>query len=166
MFFKNKDIAVIGGGNSAIEEAIHLARIVNHVTLIHRRSEFTAEEKNIEELKKISNITIVYETKVLEFLETDGKFSGLKVMNTKIESVDNINVSGAFVYIGFEPEIDLLKNVNIVTDNGYIIVDNNCESNIPGIYACGDIVQKDTYQITTAIGEGSIAANSIIKTKR
>ena len=155
--YKDKDIAVVGGGNSALEEALYLSKIVNKIYLIHRKSEFTAEEKLISEVLEKENIEIIYNANIVEIIEDNDVVVGLKLDNEK-----TLEVSALFEYIGYIPGNDFLKKLNIATENGYIKVDGNYETNVAGIYAVGDSISKKYYQLVLAASEGTTAAINII----
>lgn len=156
-FFKDKDVAVVGGGNSALTEALYLSKIVNKIYLLHRRDIFTAQQEIVEKIKNTSNIEILYKTSIKELLAHDNKLSGVILDNdTKLD------VEGLFIYIGFTPKADFIKNLNITNENGYINVDNNMETSLKGIYAAGDIINKKIYQLVTGASEGATAAVNII----
>lgn len=159
--YKGKITAVVGGGNSAIEEANYLAGISDKVYLIHRGSTFRADIIEQERLLKRTNIEILYNSVVTELIEKDNKLVSLSIKTN--EEIKQVNVDGLFVYIGHEPETYFLKELPIVMENDYIVVDHRMKTNIDGIYACGDVVKKDIYQIATAIGDATIAALSIKK---
>lgn len=154
-FFKNQDVAVVGGGSSALSEAIYLSKIVNKVYLIHRRDEFRAENTLQEQIKNIKNIEIITNNNVTELITKDNKLCGLK-----LKDID-IKVSAMFIYIGFIPNTEFLKNTELKIENGYIIVDENNETNIKGVYASGDVIKKSIYQIINAASEGATAAINI-----
>lgn len=153
--FKNKEVAVVGGGSSALSEAIYLSRIVSKVYLIHRRNEFRAENTLIESLKDIPNIEVILEEEVTEIISENDKFKGIKLKNR------NLQIAAMFIYIGFLPNTEFLKNTDIKLDNGYIVVNANHETNIPGVYACGDVTKKEIYQIINAASEGAETAINI-----
>lgn len=155
--YKNKDIAVVGGGNSALEEAIYLSKLVNKIYLIHRKESFSAEDKLIKEVLNKENIEIIYNANISTILEDNGKLSGLKLDNEQ-----EIIVEGLFEYIGYIPGNDFLKNLDIQNYNGYLDVNDNYETSIPGIYAVGDSILKKYYQLVLAASEGAIAAIDII----
>lgn len=155
--YKGKDIAVVGGGNSALEEAIYLSKLVNKVYLIHRKSEFTAEDKLISEVMEKDNIEIIYNTNITEIVEENDKLTKLKLDNGT-----TLEVEGLFEYIGYIPGNDFLKNLDLEKDQGYIKVNENFETNIPGIYAVGDSISKKHYQLVLAASEGATAAIDII----
>lgn len=154
-FFKNQDVAVVGGGSSALSEAIYLSKIVNKVYLIHRRDEFRAENTLQEQIKNIKNIEVITNNNVTELITKDNKLCGLK-----LKDID-IKVSAMFIYIGFIPNTEFLKNTELKIENGYIIVDENNETNIKGVYASGDVIKKGIYQIINAASEGATAAINI-----
>lgn len=151
--YQGKEVAVVGGGNSALQEALYLSKIVKKIYLIHRRDEFRAEKDLIEKVKRTENIEIIYNAKVTEYQEKNGFLSGLTLNEEK-----NISVSALFIYIGYAPKTDFASNLGITNPVGYIEVDDNYETKIPGIYAAGDIIIKKVYQIVTAAAEGATAA--------
>lgn len=159
-FFKDKEVMVVGGGNSALEEALYLSELCTKVYIIHRREKFSAEDILIDKVCKKSNIIPKYNTNIKELVESDNKLSSV-VIKTK-DKEENIKVSGLFIYIGNVPKIDFAKSLNLNLENDYIIVDENLKTNIKGVYACGDIIKKHAYQISTAVGEGAQAALNII----
>lgn len=153
-FFKEKSVAVVGGGDSALEEALYLSNICEKVYLLHRNNHFRAQNTFLEKARNNQKIIIKENVNVV-------KLNGDKNLNSiELDNGEILNVNGLFIYIGNIPDVNFLSLDN---ENGYIIVDKNMETNIKGIYACGDVILKKTYQLTTAIGEGATAANSIIK---
>ena len=160
-FFKNKDVAVIGGGNTAILDAIYLSDIASKVYLIHRREEFRAEPRLVETLKNKNNIEFIYNSNVTK-LNKNEVLESIEVTN-KDGKKKQINVSGLFVAIGRIPVQENFRNLIDVDESGYIISDENCHTNIPGIYVAGDARVKDLRQLVTATGDGAIAATEAIK---
>ena len=158
MFFKDKDVAVIGGGNSAISEALYLSNICHKVYLIHRKDEYRASLTLTDKLKSKKNIELIVNSNVTKLNEENDCLKSIVINNDK-----EIMVSCLFIYIGGSPDISFMDNINIKTKDGYIITDSNMETNIKGIYACGDVLYKNIYQLTTAVGEATVAASSIIK---
>jgi len=156
-FYKNKDVAVVGGGNSALQEALYLSNICNHVYLIHRRDNFRTTGLPIKQIEARENITVIKNASIVEIKEENNKIKEIILNNGQ-----NLEISGLFTYIGFIPNTDFVSHLNITDKEGYITVDNNYETKIKGIYAIGDIVKKDIYQITTAVSDGTIAASHII----
>ena len=160
-FYKNKDVAVVGGGNTAIEDAIYLSNLASHVYLIHRRDTFRAEPKQLELLKEKDNVEFIYNSSVTK-LNGEEKLSSIEVTN-KDKKIKNLEVSGIFVAIGRIPENEKFKNIIKVDDAGYIISDENCHTNIEGIFVAGDNRAKSLRQLVTATSDGAIAANEAIK---
>lgn len=154
-FYKNKDVAILGGGNSALEAAIYLSKICNNVTIINRSEKLRADYELVNEVKNLNNIKIIYSEQIKELKENNGYLDSL-ILNSQTLKLD-----GLFIYIGLIPTLPFIKNINLDLDNGYILVDNKMKTNIDGIYACGDIIKKDLYQIITAASEGAIAASNI-----
>lgn len=163
--YKNKKVAVVGGGTSALEEAVYLSKICDSVTLIHRRDVFTAPEALIETVKSTKNINIITNSVVKEFKTNDNKLSKI-ILEDKDKNLTEIDVDGCFEYIGQVPNTDIFKDLNILDEKGYVNVNDNYETSIPGIYAVGDCIKKDLYQVITACSDGATAANRIIKSKR
>lgn len=154
--YKDKIVAIVGYGNSAIEEAIYLSDICKKVIIIGRGSKFKGEDSLVDKIYKKKNIEVQLDC-VIETLN--------KKNNLLIEIITNkgsFKVDGMFVSIGYEPNTSFLNELE--KDNGYIIVDNKMKTNIDYIYACGDIIKKDIYQLTTAVGEATIAAINVKKT--
>ena len=157
--YKDKKVAVVGGGTAALEEAIYLSKICNSVTLIHRRDTFSATDALVNDVKNTKNITILTNRTVKEFKVNDNKLSGI-VLEDKQNNQEEITVDGCFEYIGQVPNTKIFENLDILDDKGYVNVDKNYQTKISGI---GDCVKKDLYQVVTACSEGAIAANNIIK---
>lgn len=152
--YKGKITAVIGGGNSAVSGALYLSNICKKVYLIVRKDHLIAEKIYQDELTKKDNIEILYETKLLEIVEKDG------VVNKLILNNSELYVDGVFINIGYEPSNDFYKNLGISNEKGFIKVDKNMQTNILGVFAAGDVVEKDVYQIITAQSDGAVAAVS------
>lgn len=151
--YKNKEIAVVGGGNSALQEALYLSKIVKKIYLIHRREEFRGEDELADKVKNTKNIEIIYNAKVTKLIEENESLSKIQINDEK-----EIPVSALFIYVGYAPKTDFAKDLQITNEAGYIIVDENYETSIKGIYAAGDIIIKKVYQIVTAAAEGATAA--------
>lgn len=154
--YKDKDVCVVGGGNSAFESALYLSDLCNKVYLIHRRDEFRGEKLSQDKISSKENIEVIMNATVEKLIEEDDKLSGIKLNTGR-----SIDCEGLFVNVGNVPipiKCDSLK-----IEEGYIVVDNNMKTSVDKIYACGDIVRKDVYQISTATGEGVVAAMNIMK---
>lgn len=159
--YKNKDVCVIGGGAAALEETIYLSKICSNVTLIHRRDKFRANKETLNEVKSLPNVNILTNTTIKSFISTNNKLSAVIINNNGKE--ESLPIDGCFEFIGQVPNTSSFKDLNILDDEGYVEVDNNYQTNLKNIYACGDCVKKDLYQIIVASSEGAIVANKIIK---
>lgn len=153
--YRDREVAVIGGGSSAVSEAIYLSNIVSKVYLIYRGNELRAEEVLKDKIKRIDNIEVMYEVNVSSYIIEDDKLVGISLDNGK-----NIRVEGIFLAIGYVPNSELF--IGNKTDN-YIEVDEYGETSISNVYACGDVINKDIYQLVTASSEGVLVASSIIR---
>ncbi len=160
--YKDKKVAVIGGGTAALEEAIYLSKICSNVTLIHRRDVFNATDALVNDVKNAKNINILTNRKVVEFKTDNNKLSGI-VLEDNNNNKQEIKVDGCFEYIGQVPNTKIFEELNILDDKGYVNVNEKYQTNISGIYAIGDCIKKDLYQVVTACSEGAIVANNIIK---
>ena len=156
-FFKGNDIAVVGGGNSALQEALYLAKIVNKIYLIHRKDKFTANASLVDKINNTENIEVIYKANITELVSKDECLGGVILNNgTKLD------VEGLFVYIGFTPKTKFIANLDITNERGYIVVNEKGETKVSGIYASGDIVDKKVYQLINAASEGVLATLDII----
>lgn len=161
-FFKDQEVAVVGGGDSALEETLFLASICKKVYLIHRRDVFTASNELQTKVKALENVEFILNSNISEIIEKDNKLNKIKVTNND-QQTKELEVSGLFIYIGSVPDTQNFKSLNILNENGYIVVDKNYETAIKGIYACGDVIDKSLYQLTTAVGDASTAAFNLKK---
>ena len=153
--YKDKEIVVLGGGNSAIEESIYLSKFASKITVL-ARSELKANDELIEEAKE-KGINIRIGVEVTEFLgETN-------IEGVKLNTEEIIPCKGVFIYYGYQADTAFLNALGITDEKGYIEVNEKMESKIDKIYACGDIIKKDIYQISTAVSDGTIAALSLQK---
>lgn len=161
-FFRNKDVAIVGGGDSAFEETLFLSHICKKIYLIHRRDSYKASLDLQNKVKKLKNVEFVTNSNIVEINEVDNKLDSIMVEDINKKQI-KLQVSGLFIYIGSVPDTQNFQELNILDENGYVIVDKNYETNISGIYACGDVIKKELYQLTTAIGEASQAAYNLKK---
>ena len=158
-FFKDKNVAVIGGGNTAVEEALYLSNLCKKVTLVHRRNELRAEKILQSRLLNKSNVEILWEKKVEEFLGDGLGVNGLKLSSTKDSSSSEIEVDGVFVAIGHDPSTAIFKDKIKLDKDNYVITDKGgTNTSVPGIFAAGDCVDKIYRQAVTAAGMGCMAA--------
>lgn len=163
-FYKGKDVAVIGGGDSAVEGAAIAAQVARKVYLIHRRKEFRAEPYWLERVRARANVALVFERNIVEILGT-GKVTGVR-LDKPLEGSDTIPVDGVFIEVGADPASDLAKAAGCALDaKSYVKVDATQVTTVPGIFAAGDLTTNSNYfaQFTTAAGEGTVAANSAFK---
>ena len=158
--FKNQDVSIIGGGNSALEESLYLADMSKSVTIINRRDVLRGDKMLVDKVLKKDNINILYNSEVVEFNKQDDFLESLTInTNGKLNKLD---VKACFIFIGYVPATDFLSNLDILDEKGYIKTDKNLKTDIPFIYACGDTINKQVYQIVTATGEGAVSAISFI----
>lgn len=154
-FFKGKDVAVVGGGNTALQDALYLSSICTKVYIVHRRNEFRGEVALVEKVKQTENISLVLESTISEILG-DTKVEGIKVTD-KTNNSKEISVSGLFIAVGQIPQNDNFKNLEPLDNHGYFITDENTVSKSKGIFIAGDCRNKTVRQLTTAISDGAIA---------
>ena len=148
-FYKNEDIAIVGTGNSALQEALYLANIVSHIYLINRRNGFRGEEMLVENIKKNPKIEIIYNANIKSMNEENNKLASITLDNGT-----TLNVKGVFIYVGYKPATEFIPK-EILDENGYVKVNEKLETEIKGLYAIGDIINKDTYQLVTAAADGA-----------
>lgn len=156
--YKGEDVAVVGSGNSALQESLYLANIVNKVYILHRGVNFKGDDALVERARNTQNIEIVDGVNIKKINEVDGKIESVTLDNEK-----TINVKGVFIYIGYKPDTDMFKKLDITNINGDIIVGENFETEIDGLYAIGDCAKKGVYQLVTAASDGCIAVSNIEK---
>ena len=160
-FYKNKKVAVVGGGNTALEDALYLADVAEKVYLIHRRSEFRGEDSTVSRLKGKENIQFVLNSNVTK-LNAGNKLESIEVASTD-GKVQTIEIDGLFVAIGRIPESKAFANLIKLDDAGYIEADEKCHTNVDGIFVAGDSRTKDVRQLVTAVSDGAIAATEAVK---
>ena len=157
-FYKNKTVMVVGGGNSAVSDALYLSRLVKKVYLVHRRDTLRATKIYHDPLMKAENVEFLWDSAVSELL-SDKRLNAAKVKNLKTEEEREISVDGLFVSIGRKPVTELFGNALALDEAGYIIADETTKTNIPGIYAIGDVRTKALRQVITAASDGAVAAH-------
>lgn len=158
-FFQDKEIIVIGGGNSALEEAVSLTKYASKVTIVHQFDHFQAFEHYVNEAKNNEKIDFIMESKIIEFIG-DEKLRRVKIQNQKNNEVFEKEIDGVFVFIGYVPNTEMFEGVIELNQYKEIVVDKNMATNIEGVYAAGDSIAKRYRQVTTAVGEGTVAALS------
>ena len=154
-FYRNQDVMVVGGGNSAVSEVLYLSNICHHVYLVYRKNTLRAEDILKKRLSLKKNVTVLYDEEIERYLYDSEKINGVMLKSGK-----QINVSGIFLAIGSIPNSELFIGKK---KDGYIVVDENGKSSIPYVYACGDVIFKEVYQLVTASHDGVMVANDIIK---
>lgn len=157
-FFKKKNIVVIGGGDSAVEEGGYLTRFADKVTIIHRRDELRAQKILQDRAFANEKIDFIWNSTVKQVNGKDGKISSVTLVSTVDGTETEFETEGMFVYIGMDPLTAPFKNLGILDEHGYVVTNENMETSVPGIYAAGDVRQKMLRQVVTATGDGSIAA--------
>ena len=160
-FYKGKDVAVIGGGNTALEDALYLSNICNKVYLVHRRDTFRGEDKYIKEIEEKDNIEVIYNSNV-QSINGNDYLESITIVDNESNTRD-ISISGLFIAVGQEPKNEMFANVVELDEKGYIKTIDDVHTNTEHIYVAGDCRNKDLKQLTTAVSDGSIAATVAIK---
>lgn len=160
-FFKNRELVVVGGGDSAVEEAVYLTRFASKVTVIHRRDELRAQKILQQRAFDNEKVEFIWNQVVTEIQEEGGKVGSVKLKNTITDEESEFKADGVFIYIGMLPLNESVKNLGILNDEGYIVTNEEMETKVPGIFAAGDVREKSLRQIVTATGDGSIAAQNV-----
>lgn len=161
-FFRNRTTAIVGGGDTAVEDALFLSRICEKVYIIHRRDEFRATKTYVSKAKKTENIELVLDSVVEEIIGKD-QVESIKLRNRKTDEVKEIDVDGVFIAIGNHPNSEVFKGLVDMDDDGYIIAGEEGRTNIPGVYAAGDIRTKHLRQVITAASDGANVISSVEK---
>lgn len=159
-FYKDKIVAVIGGGNTAVEEAIYLSDLAKKVYLIHRRENLKAEEILLEQLNNKENIETILNTNIIK-INGEKKLENIEI-KTK-ETINTIKLDGLFIAIGHVPETENFKKIINTNEKGYIIAKEDCKTNIPNIFVAGDNREKELRQLVTATSDGAMAATQAIR---
>jgi len=158
-FFRNLEVAVVGGGDVALVEALHIAKFASKVFLIHRRDQLRAQKILQEKAFKNKKIEFIWNTVVKE-IKGDNKVEGLILENVKDGRIHELKVEGCFIFIGMQPNSELVKDLVELDEDGYIVTDKYCRTSIEGIFAVGDVRNSPFKQIAIAVGDGAIAALS------
>ena len=159
-FFKDRDVTVVGGGNSAFDDALLLSERCHHVTLIHRRGSFRAEQILVERAKQRNNISLLTDMTVSELIQENGQLTGLKLKSESGKD-ETLPVSGLFAALGRLPDTELLTDLAALDENGYVISGEKMDvSETPGLFVAGDCRIKSVRQLTTAVSDGTVAAVS------
>lgn len=159
-FFRGKDVCVVGGGDVAVEEAIYLANMCNSVTVFHRRDELRANKRSQDAAFANGKITFVWNTIVTE-LKGDDQLRSVVTKNVKTDDVKEWTFDGCFIFVGYDPNQDVYPQGLATDERGYVLTDENMATNIPGVYAVGDVRKKNVRQVATAVGDGGIVMSDI-----
>lgn len=161
-FYRNKDVLVFANESKGYKEALYLEKLVNKLYLVNDNN-LDDEDNDLETLKKSKRVDFLYGFSIKEYLGDEFGLTGVILENVKTKNEVSFNVSGVFPFIGEIPSSYFLNSLNLDMNNGYLNVNSNCETNIEGVYAAGDIVKKSLKQIVTASSDGAIAATSAIR---
>ena len=156
-FFREKDVALVGGGNTALEDAMFLSNHCRKVYLIHRRDEFRGDEILVRSVLSRDNIEVIYDSVVTEILGEDDMVTSLKLRNKKSKEFQTISVQGVFIAIGYRPDNDMYQGQLELTEQGYFLAGEDCHTKIDGVYVAGDCRDKKLRQIVTAAADGAMA---------
>ena len=159
-FFKGDDVVVVGGGDSAVSEGLYLANVTDDVDVIHRRDELRAEKVLQDRAFKNDKMHFTWDSEVKEIVGDGQKMTGVKVHNNKTNEDSVVDASGAFIYIGNVPNTEAFKDLGITDKDGWVITNDRMETSIPGVFAIGDVRQKQLRQIITAVGDGGVAGQN------
>lgn len=159
-FYKDKTVAVVGGGNSAAADALYLSRLAKKVYLIHRRDTLRATKIYHEPLMKAENVEFVWNSTV-DGLEADQRLTGVNIKNTKTGQISSIACDGVFISIGRNPTTQFLKGAVALDEKGYIVADESTKTNVEGVFAVGDVRTKALRQVVTAVSDGAVAVHYI-----
>ncbi len=160
-FFKQKNLIVVGGGDSAVEEGQYLTRFADKVTIVHRRDQLRAQKIIQDRAFANEKIDFIWNSSVKEIHEKDGKVGSVTLVSTVDGAETQVDADGVFIYIGMVPLTAPFKNLGILNDAGYIVTNEKMETSVKGIFAAGDVRDKTLRQIVTATGDGSIAAQAV-----
>ncbi len=156
-FFRDKRLVVVGGGNSALEEAVTLTHFASHVTIVHQFDHFQAFAHAVEEAEKNPKISFILESELRAYVGGE-KLEKVKIENLKTGEMQELETDGVFVFIGYQPNTNAFRGLVETNDRGEIVVDPSMKTSIPGVFAAGDSIAKRYRQVTTAVSDGTIAA--------
>ncbi|VTS20440.1 thioredoxin-disulfide reductase [Streptococcus pseudoporcinus] len=160
-FFRNQDLLVVGGGDSAVEEAIYLTQFAKSVTIVHRRDQLRAQKILQERAFANDKVSFIWDSVVEEIQGDNIKVSNVLIKNLKTNEISNHAFGGVFIYVGMLPVTSMVEGLGICDQEGWVVTDDHMRTSLPGIFAIGDVRQKDLRQITTAVGEGAIAGQGV-----
>ena len=161
-FFRDQDLLVVGGGDSAVEEAIFLTRFAKSVTIVHRRDELRAQKVLQDRAFANEKINFIWDSVVKE-IKGENRVESVVIENVKTNQVTEHAFGGVFIYVGLDPVSEFTKDLQIQDESGWILTDDHMKTSVAGVFAVGDVRQKDLRQVTTAVGDGAIAAQEAYK---
>ena len=161
-FFRDQDLLVVGGGDSAVEEALFLTRFAKSVTIVHRRDQLRAQQVLQDRAFANEKVNFIWDSVVKE-IKGENRVESVVFVNVKTGQVTEQAFGGVFIYVGLDPVSDFVKDQNIQDQAGWIVTDNHMKTGVDGIFAVGDVRQKDLRQVTTAVGDGAIAGQEAYK---
>ena len=161
-FFRDQDLLVVGGGDSAVEEAIFLTQFAKTVTIVHRRDELRAQKVLQERAFANEKINFIWDSVVKE-IKGENRVESVVIENVKTNQVTEHAFGGVFIYVGLDPVSDFTKDLQIQDESGWIVTDDHMKTSVTGVFAVGDVRQKDLRQVTTAVGDGAIAGQEAYK---
>ncbi|GEK29291.1 thioredoxin-disulfide reductase [Furfurilactobacillus siliginis] len=162
-FFRGKHVVVVGGGDSAIEEGIYLTQLADKVTVIHRRDQLRAQKVAQDRAFANEKMDFIWNTEVTEIVGDDMKVTGVKLLDRETGATSELATDGVFIYVGNLPMTEPFGDLGVTNDAGWIPTDDHMRTAVPGIFAIGDVREKDLRQITTAVGEGGIAGQQVFQ---
>ena len=161
-FFRDQDLLVVGGGDSAVEEAIFLTQFAKSVTIVHRRDELRAQKVLQDRAFANDKINFIWDSVVKE-IKGENSVESVVIENVKTNQVTEHAFGGVFIYVGLDPVSDFTKDLQIQDESGWIVTDDHMKTSVAGVFAVGDVRQKDLRQVTTAVGDGAIAGQEAYK---
>ena len=161
-FFRDQDLLVVGGGDSAVEEAIFLTQFAKTVTIVHRRDELRAQKVLQDRAFANEKINFIWDSVVKE-IKGENRVESVVIENVKTNQVTEHAFGGVFIYVGLDPVSDFTKDLQIQDESGWIVTDDHMKTTVAGVFAVGDVRQKDLRQVTTAVGDGAIAGQEAYK---
>ena len=156
-FYAGKPVAVVGGGDTALQDALFLSGLCAQVTVIHRREVFRGAQRLVEQVRQRENIRCQMDAVVEELLTQDGHLAGVTIRNRITEQITQLPVEGVFIAVGQLPQSEPFSHLLAVDEDGYILADERCTTTLPGVFAAGDCRAKEVRQLTTAVGDGAVA---------
>ena len=161
-FFKNRELVVVGGGDSAVEEGLYLTQFADKVTLIHRRDELRAQKILQDRFLAHPKTDVLWDSEV-ESVNGESGVSSVTIINNKSDELSELETAGAFIYVGLLPNTDDFLDLEITNEEGFVITDHLMQTNVKGLYAVGDVRDTPLRQISTAVSDGAIAGNEVFK---